>query len=121
MRKGQPFENIPTFEPSPPLVGSAYPDDIGNLAAGMSDEDAIRKIGQRTSTSGKILTVLMVGGAIALGWSYMDRSRKFDARMDGLLAAGKLDGEPMLAALRTELEKSEYDDVKERAIMNLSH
>lgn len=121
MRKGLQFETIPTFEPSSPLRGSAYPDDLGNMAAGMSDEEAIKKIGQRTSMSGKIVTLLIIAGAVGLAWFYVQRSEKYDARMNGVLAAGKLEGEAMLAALRSELETSEYDDVKERAIMNLSH
>lgn len=121
MRMGEHFSLIPTFEPNPPLVASAYPEDLGNLAAGLSDEQALRKIGQRTTATGKILTLLMVGGAGALAWFYMQSSQAYDSRMDGLLAAGKLQGEAMLAALRGELDTSTYDDVKERAIRNLSH
>src|SRR3954453_7603885 len=97
---------IPTFEPSPPLVASAYPDDIGDLAAGLSDEQALRKIGQRSSLSGKLVTLAMIGGAVGLGWFYVQRSGAYDSRMDGILAAGKLEGAPMLEALRGELEKS---------------
>jgi HEAT repeat protein len=121
MRLGQGDASIPTFEPSSPTECSAYPEDIGNLASGLSDEQALRKIGQRSTPTGKILTVLLIGGAVALGWQYMQRSARFDARMNGILAAGKMQGEPMLAALRSEVENSEYDDVRERAIRNLSH
>ena len=121
MRLGERGASIPTFEPSSSTECSAYPDDIGSLAAGLSDEQALRKIGQRTTATGKVLAVLMIGGAVALGWSYMQRSAHFDSRMDGILAAGKLQGEPMLAALRSEVANSTYDDVRERAIRNLSH
>src|SRR5262249_3651092 len=118
---GQRFTQIPTFEPSPPLVASAYPEDLGNLAAGLTDEQALRKIGQRTTATGKIVTILMVAGAAGLTWFYMQSSQKFDTRMDPVVEAGKLQGDAMLAALRTALEQTEYDDVKERIIRNLSH
>jgi HEAT repeat protein len=121
MRKGTRLPSIPTFEPNPPLVSSAYPEDLSDLAAGLSDEQALKKIGQRTTLTGKLLTLLMVGGAAAMTWFYMQSSAAYDARMDGLLAAGKLQGEAMLSAVRGELEKSSYEDVKERAIRNLSH
>ena len=121
MRLGQRSTSIPVFEPTAPTECEAYPDDLGNLAAGMSDEQALRKIGQRTTATGKIVTVLIVGGAIALGWSYVQRSQRYDSRMDGILAAGQLEGDAMLAALRAEVENSDYDDVRERAIRNLSH
>src|ERR1043165_6342935 len=71
MRLGERDASIPFFEPSAPTECSAYPDDLGNLAAGLSDEQALRKIGQRTTMTGKILTIALVGGAIALGWSYV--------------------------------------------------
>jgi HEAT repeat protein len=121
MRLGKQSMLIPTFEPRSSVLASAYPEDLNDLAAGLSDEQALRKIGQRSSLSGKLVTLAMVGGAIGLGWFYMQRSGAYDSRMDGILAAGKLQGEPMLAALRGELEKSTYPDVKERAIRNLSH
>ncbi|MGD8860513.1 MAG: HEAT repeat domain-containing protein [Myxococcales bacterium] len=121
MRTREPVSSIPSFEPSPPLTGMAYPDDLDDIAAGMSDEQAIKKIGQRTSTSGKIVTLLMIVGAVALAFFYMQRSAAYDSRMDGIVAAGKLEGDAMLAALRTELEKTDYPDVKVRAIRNLAH
>jgi HEAT repeat protein len=121
MRMGNRFATTSFSEPQPPLVCSAYPEDLGNMTAGMSDEEAIKKIGQRTSASGKIVTLLMVVGALGLAWFYMQRSAAYDARMDGVLAAGKMEGEPMLAKLREVLSTTTYDDVKERAIRNLAH
>jgi HEAT repeat protein len=112
---------VPTYTPSDPLRCSAYGDDLNNLASGLSDEQALRKIGSRTTTTGKIMAVVMVGGAVALGWSYMQSSQAYESRMNGIQAAGSLEGEAMLSALRTELKNTEYDDVKERAIRNLAH
>ena len=43
--KFSPFN--PKFESS--LRASAYPEDLDALAAGMSDEEAIRRIGSRTA------------------------------------------------------------------------
>lgn len=112
---------VPTFTPSVPLRCSAYGDDLNNLASGLSDEQALKKIGSRTTTTGKIMAIIMVGGAAALGWNYMQTSKAYESRMDGIQAAGALEGESMLSALRTELKNTEYDDVKERAIRNLAH
>src|ERR1044071_1540933 len=90
MRMGQRFNEIPTFEPSSPLVASAYPEDLGNLAAGLSDEQALRKIGQRTTATGKIVSILIVAGAAGLTWFSRQSSSKFDSRMDPVVEAGKL-------------------------------
>ena len=113
--------SLPTFEPKCPLRASAYPEDLNDLAAGLTDDQALKKIGQRTSTSGKIITLLMVGGAVGLAFFYVQRSEKYEARMNPVLDAGKLEGDAMLGALRTALEQTEYDDVKARAIRNLAH
>ena len=75
-----PLSPIPTFSPRPPLRADAYPDDIGDLAAGMSDEQAIRKIGQRTTATGRVVTVAVILGAVALSWFYMKRSEAYEAR-----------------------------------------
>lgn len=121
MRVDLGSNSLPTFEPKAPMRASAYPEDLNDLAAGLTDDQAIKKIGQRTSTSGKIITLLMVGGAVGLAFFYMQRSAKYEARMEPLLAAGKLEGDGMLQALRTALEQAEYEDVKARAIRNLAH
>lgn len=117
----EPLSPVPTFSPRTPLRADAYPDDLGDLTAGMSDEQAIQKIGQRTTATGRVVAVLVIAGAAALVWFYMKRSEAYESRMDGVIAAGKLKGGEMLTALRGELGKTEYDDVKERVIMNLGH
>ena len=96
--------SLPTFEPKSPLRGCAYPEDLNDLAAGLTDDQALKKIGQRTSTSGKVITLLMVGGAVGLAWFYVQRSEKYEARMTAIEAAGALQGDAMLGALRTALE-----------------
>ena len=121
MRSRNELSPFHTPVPEPATLASAYPDDLNQLAAGMSDEQALKKIGQRSSTSGKFITLAVIGGAVALGWFYFQRSAAYDARMDGIIAAGKLEGDAMLAGLRAELTNSPYDDVKERAIRNLAH
>jgi HEAT repeat protein len=113
--------SLPTFEPKCSMRACAYPDDLNDLAAGLTDDQALKKIGQRTTTSGKIISLLMVVGAVGLAFFYVQRSEKYEARMNPILEAGKLEGEAMLGALRTALEQTEYDDVKARAIRNLAH
>ncbi|HEX4354328.1 MAG TPA: HEAT repeat domain-containing protein [Polyangiales bacterium] len=115
--KLSPFD--PKFES--PLLASAYPEDLDALAAGMSDEEALRKIGSHTTMTGRIVTILMIVGAVGLGYFYVQSNKKFEARMDGLKEAGEMQGEPMLAKLREVLAATTYDDVKVRAIRNLGH
>lgn len=111
----------PCVEPRPPYLCSAYPEDLDNLAAGMTDEQALKRIGQRSTLTGKLIFGSMVLGAAALAWLSWQNSRAYDARMNGILAAGKLEGPAMLAALRAELQNARHEDVKERAIRNLAH
>jgi hypothetical protein len=115
--KFSPFD--PKFES--PLRASAYPEDLDALTAGMSDDEALRKIGSRTTPAGRILAILMVVGVAGMAYFYIQGSKKFEARMDGLKEAGALQGDAMLAKLRDVLATSTYDDVKVRAIKNLGH
>lgn len=108
--------------PSRPHLASAYPEDLEKLGH-MSDEEAMRKIGQRTSWTGRLIALLMVGGAVGLGYFYVQRNAAYEARESLLEAAGELEpGSPeMLAKVREALEKTSYDDVKVRAIKNVAH
>jgi HEAT repeat protein len=103
------------------LKASAYPEDLDTLAAGMSDEEALRKIGSRTTTTGKIMFVLILAGVLGLVYFYKVRSEAYESRMDGLKEAGALEGDAMLAKIRGVLETTSYEDVKLRAIRNVSH
>lgn len=109
------------WTPETPNQACAYPEDLESLASGMSDDQALKKIGQRTSTTGKVLTIAIVLGVAGLVFTYIQSSANYDARMDGIEAAGELEGDAMLSALRNVLETSEYDDVRVRAIRNLAH
>ncbi len=120
MRTGEKLSAIePKFESS--LTAFAYPEDLDALAAGMSDDEALRKIGRRTTTTGKIMTILMIAGAVALTYFYKQRSDAFESRMNGLKDAGSLEGDAMLSKVRDVLAATTYDDVKVRAIRNLGH
>ena len=121
MRVRNKVEPLSEYTPPNPHLASVSPEDYQQLAAGLTDEQALKKIGQRSSTSGKIITIAMIVGAAALSWFYVQRSAQYEARMEGIDAAGSLEGPAMLAALRTELSKSDYDDVRVRAIRNLAH
>lgn len=115
--KDSPFN--PQYESS--LKASAYPEDLDRLAAGMSDDEALRKIGSRTTMTGRIVSIIMVVGAVGLGYLYVENDKRFEARMEGLKEAGGLEGDAMLAKVRDVLSTTTYDDVKVRAIRNLGH
>lgn len=121
MRVRNKVEPLSEFTPPQPHMAYASPEDYEQMAAGMSDEEAIKKIGQRSSTSGKLVALLLVGGAVGLGFQYVQSSKRYETRMEGLEAAGQLEGDALLNALRTELESTEYNDVKVRVIRNLAH
>jgi len=107
------------------MIASTYPQTEEEISGApvLSDQEALKKIGRHTSTMGKVLTISLVLGAIVLTWMYLKSSDSYDHRMDALNDAGKFEaGSPaMLAALRTTLQQSRYDDVKVRAIKNLGH
>ncbi|HET8933543.1 MAG TPA: HEAT repeat domain-containing protein [Polyangiales bacterium] len=120
----QPRDKFSPFHPEPAsssLRASAYPEDLEAIAAGMTDDEALRKIGSRTTPFGRVVTIAMLLGAGALGYVYIENNKKFEARMEGLKEAGTLEGEPQLAKLREVLSTTTYDDVKVRAIRNLAH
>src|SRR5688572_18885483 len=103
--KDSPFN--PQYESS--LKASAYPEDLDRLAAGMSDDEALRKIGSRTTVTGRIVSILMVVGAVGLGYLYVENDKRFEARMEGLKEAGGLEGDAMLAKVRDVLSTTTYD------------
>ncbi len=117
------MSRLMTEGPSRPHLASAYPDDLNQKVGMMSDEEAMRKIGQRTSWTGRILGLLMIGGAVGLGYFYVQRNAAYESRENALDAAGQFEpGSPeMLAKVREALETTSYDDVKVRAIKNLAH
>jgi HEAT repeat protein len=118
--KNDPF--LPNFNPELLSRPSVYPEMDGS-GAGLTDEQAIKKIGRGTSTMGRFVTIALVLGTIGLAWMYIRSSEAYDHRMDGVNAAGKFGaGSPeMMTALRAELQKTTYDDVKVRAIRNLGY
>jgi HEAT repeat protein len=119
----QPRDKFSPFHPEPAssLRASAYPEDLESIAAGMTDDEALRKIGSRTTPFGRVVFIAMIVGAGALGYVYVQNNKNFEARMDGLKEAGNLQGDAMLVKVRDVLSTSTYDDVKVRAIRNLAH
>ncbi|MCG8557368.1 MAG: HEAT repeat domain-containing protein [Proteobacteria bacterium] len=86
------------------------------------DDAALKQIKRRTSPMGRLLAFAFVGGIGALAFMYYQRSEAYERRMDGVMAAGEeADRGRMLAMLRAELHKNDYDDVQERIIRNLGH
>jgi HEAT repeat protein len=94
---------------------------MDGAGAGLTDDQALKKIGQGTSTMGRLVTVALIIGAVVLTWMYIKTSEAYDHRMDGINEAGKFGAgsTQMLAHLRAELQKTSCKDVKERAIRNL--
>jgi HEAT repeat protein len=105
----QPGPSAPDF--------SAYEDPLPDIGA--TDDETIRKMNRKTSPFGRIATALIVTSAVGLGyWAYQGNIA-YENRNAGIEAAGKLEGDAMLAALREAYTKAEHDDVKERILLNL--
>lgn len=123
MRTLDKISPLTGYEPPSPHLATASQEDLERLAAGLTDEQAIKKIGQRTTMGGRLVFIAMVAGVAGLVWFYMQSSEAYEARMDGFdkAAADKLEGEALLTAVRAELDKAAYPDVKVRAIRNLGH
>src|SRR5688572_15472521 len=102
-------------------------DDLSPMAsanvdygASLSDDDAVRKIRRRTSTMGKVVTLVMLLGIAAMGYWWYTSSQKFDHRFDWRARANAAEtDEQVLAILREQLPRAEHDDVKEAIILNL--
>src|SRR5688572_8707237 len=96
---------------------SAYEDPLPDI--GSSDAETIAKINRRTSPFGRIVGVLIVAGAVGLGYWAYQQNVSFDSRNAVLEEAGKLEGPAMLAYLRDNYPKVTHEDVKERVLLNL--
>lgn len=101
--------------------GSPTPDwTVRSL--GVTDDAQMKQLRRHTTNFGRIATAVFVLGAIALAVMYGSRHKGYETRMQGVEAAGRLANDAdMLKALRDAYHKTQYDDVKERVLLNLGH
>ncbi|MAQ13272.1 MAG: hypothetical protein CMN30_00530 [Sandaracinus sp.] len=111
--ESQPDNDLAAYGDSPPPPGIAVPGD---------DNATLKKINQRSSMGGKIFVLILLVGALGLGvWAYT-RSAAYDARMEVFDPVQEMeDASQRNAALRQILADAQFEDVKQRAIMNLGH
>jgi HEAT repeat protein len=117
-RYQQPYD--PYSAQQQPQLGpdlSQFEDPLPDI--GGNDAETIRKMNRRTSPFGRIVYLAVLAGAVGLGWWAYKSSMSYETRNSVLEEAGKLQGEPMLEALRNAYAQSEHDDVKERILLNL--
>lgn len=96
---------------------SAYEDPLPDI--GGTDDETIRKMNRRTSPFGRIVGTAILAGAVGLAYWAYESSVSYENRNAVLEEAGKLEGEPMLAALRDAYAATKHEDVKERILLNL--
>ncbi len=105
-------------------------DDLPNLpesgaaSLGGSDEDVARKIARRSSPLGRIVTVLCIGGAAFLAWTYVQQNAAKEARWSvwekaNTAANNDHEAPAFLAAIREDLSKTTFEDVKVSYIIAL--
>ncbi|MCS6799323.1 MAG: HEAT repeat domain-containing protein [Myxococcota bacterium] len=106
-----PLPDVPDVPDEPPAAARM---DLG-------DDEALRKMGRRTSTVGRITAVVLVGGAVAAGWFAYTSSKKYEARHEVLAPCAELErgSEAQLQCLRAAWPQTDYDDVQERILLNL--
>lgn len=98
---------------------SAYEEPLPDI--GGTDDETIRKINRKTSPLGRVMAVVLIGGAAGLAYWGVQQSASYDTRMDALEAARELEGPELMGALREAYAAAEHDDVKERILLNLGH
>lgn len=111
------------FDPQSTDDLSAFDDEApaGGVTYG-SDQDTIKAINKRTSLGTKIMALVLLVGVVGGGWFAYTQSQAYDVRMDVFDEAAALeDPAARNAALRNVLENAQFEDVKQRAIMNLGH
>ena len=109
--ESQPDQDLAAFDDAPPAGGVVLGDDNAT----------VKKINQRSSAMGKIIFLVIVVGAVGLGaWGYI-QSDAFDDRMTVFEPVQDMEDAERNAALRRILQDASFDDVKQRAIMNLGH
>ena len=96
---------------------SQYEEPLPDI--GGTDDETIKKINRRTSPVGRIVAVLLIGGAAGLAYWGVQQSASYDSRMDAIEAAKDLEGPALAAALRDAYGQATHDDVKERILLNL--
>lgn len=110
--ESQPNDDLAAFDDAPAGGGVVLGDDNATL----------KKINQRSSLVGKILFFTIVLGAAGVGvWAYL-QSQAYDTRMEVFEPVEEMtDDSQRNAALREILASGQFEDVKQRAIMNLGH
>lgn len=85
-----------------------------------SDDETLKQITKRTSTAGRIATVLILIAIPVLGyWGYQS-TVAYETRMDRLEEINQMEDEAAIVpALRELLAQASHDDVRQRVIKNL--
>ncbi|MCC6875169.1 MAG: HEAT repeat domain-containing protein [Sandaracinaceae bacterium] len=105
--------------PDPPVgLSTAMPD----LGAPVTDDDALKKMGRRTTPFGRIVTILLVLGAIGLGVFWWTRYQRFERRWDAYNEAQEQsqNTDDFLRRLREILPQTDDDEVKVRILQKFA-
>lgn len=82
--------------------------------SGLDDDQVLKKIGRRTSVFGRVVTLVVIVGGIGLSAAWYVRDQAEQHRMDAYDAAQQLGSrEEFLRAIREELPRTEFDDVRQ--------
>ncbi len=101
---------------------AAFDEPVGGGMVLGDDNATLKKINQRSSMVGKLIFFTIVLGAAGVGvWAYL-QSEAYDHRMEVFEPVEEMtDASQRNAALREILANAGFEDVKQRAIMNLGH
>lgn len=119
-------EDLHSLEPGPSTPGVALPfdpeqEELYGTPLG-SDDEALRKIGKRSSTGSKLLVGAVVVGLVALGGWFFVRSQQIASVEERFAEIDAMEDPAQVpAALRSLYGEVTAPDQKERILLNLGH
>lgn len=88
--------------------------------SGLDDDQVVKKIGRRTTWFGRIVALLMIVGVGGLGAAWYVRDQAYQHRWDAYNAAQQSgDRETFLRAIRGELPRAQFADVRMRIMQKM--
>lgn len=114
----EPNDDLPEL-PSVPVMDAEL-EAANQQVSGLDDDQMVRKIGRRTTVFGRVVALLMIVGVGGLGAAWYVRDQAYQHRWDTYEAAQELGSQQeFLAAIREELPRAQFDDVRMRIMQKM--
>lgn len=115
----EPNDDLPTALPDVPAMDDAL-EKANQQVSGLDDDQVVRKIGRRTTIFGRVVGLVMIVGVVGLGAAWYAREQAREHRWDAYEAAQESGSQAdFLRAIREELPRSQFDDVRMRIMQKM--